>query len=119
MNTALWSIQSICAVIFVFTGLLKTTVQKDKLKEMGVAGLENFSPRSVFLIGISEVLGAMGLILPLLLGIFPRLTSISAVGLALIMILASRVHYQRMEYQNVAVNLTIMIFCAVIAYFRW
>lgn len=119
MNTALWAIQSICAAIFVFSGLLKITIHKDKLKDMGVSGLEGFSSGSVFFIGLSEVLGAIGLIFPLLLGIFPRLTSISSMGLTLIMILASRVHYQREEYQNVAVNLTIMIFCAAIAYSRW
>lgn len=55
MNTALWPIQSICAVIFALTGLLKIIIHKDKLMKMGIAGLDDYSNRSVFYIAIIEV----------------------------------------------------------------
>jgi hypothetical protein len=77
-------------------------------------------PRSlVTFIGICEILGAIGLILPALTGILPWLIPLAGVGLALIMLLAAVFHLMRREYPNIATNLVLLALAAFVAYGRW
>jgi 4-hydroxybenzoate polyprenyltransferase len=69
-------------------------------------------------IGISEILGAIGLILPWLLKIYLILTPLSAILFAFIMIPAANIHYKRKEYKNVFTNIILFICCAFIAFGR-
>jgi hypothetical protein len=61
----------------------------------------------VTFIGISELLGGLGLVLPQLSGILPWLTPLAALGLALIMLLAMGFHARRREPQAIAINLVL------------
>ncbi len=69
-------------------------------------------------IGIAEILGAIGLILPALTGILPWLTPLAAVGLALVMLLALGFHRSRREYRAMVFNLIILILALNIAFGR-
>src|SRR5207244_7857418 len=80
MNRVLWTVQAILALLFVFAGGTKLMLPIEVLTSMG-------SPNQVVLpgsflrfIGIAEVLGAIGLILPRLLRIRPGLTPLAAAG---------------------------------------
>lgn len=86
MKYALWIIQILLALLFLFAGGTKLILPIETLQSMG-------SPNQILLpgwlikfIGVCEVLGALGLIFPVLLGIKPRLTTLAAAGLAIIMI---------------------------------
>ena len=82
MNNALWIVAGLLAFVFVMAGFMKVSQPKETLKEKGMGFVDDFSAGQVRLIGILEVLGAVGLILPALTGILPILTPLAAVGLA-------------------------------------
>lgn len=86
MNIALWIIQVLLALLFLFAGGTKLVLPAETLYKMG-------SPNQIILpglllkfIGVCEVLGALGLILPGLFRKRPSLTPLAAVGLVIIMI---------------------------------
>ena len=89
MNVVLWILQGLLAVVFLMAGFMKVSKSKDKLKEMGGKHLDwvdDVSASTIRLIGILELLAGIGIILPQLTGILPRLTPLAAVGLVLTMI---------------------------------
>jgi uncharacterized membrane protein YphA (DoxX/SURF4 family) len=118
MNIALWIVQALLALAFGMAGLMKITQPKDKLAaQMG--WVEDFAPNAVKGIGVLELLGAIGLILPLLTGILPWLTPLAAVGLVLTMIGAIVTHLRRGESQMAVVNLVLLALAAFVAYGRF
>jgi uncharacterized membrane protein YphA (DoxX/SURF4 family) len=119
MNTALWILQSIIAVLFIYSGTCKSFLPEQKLIAMGQTGVEGLSPAMLHFIGITEILGGIALILPIWLDIFPFLTSVAALCLSIIMVLASRVHYKRQEYKTAFMNCVLFAICIFIAYGRW
>jgi uncharacterized membrane protein YphA (DoxX/SURF4 family) len=64
MNLALWIIAIVLAVVFAASGLMKQFVPKDKLVTSGQGWAQDFSPTTIRLIGLAEILGAIGLVLP-------------------------------------------------------
>jgi hypothetical protein len=70
-------------------------------------------------IGISELAGAIGLILPALTRVLPVLTAWAGVGLATVMILAAGFHVSRQEWQYVPVVLTVAALAALVAWGRF
>jgi hypothetical protein len=71
------------------------------------------------LIGLLEVLGATGLILPAVTGILPGLTPLAALGLALTMIGAMLTHLRRKELPMIAVNFVLLALAAFVVYGRY
>ena len=80
MNRALWIAQGLLAAVFAFAGVSKLITPPEML-----AMMSPFPVAFVQFIGICEVLGALGLILPLALKIRPELTTLAALGLTVIM----------------------------------
>jgi uncharacterized membrane protein YphA (DoxX/SURF4 family) len=119
MNTVLWILQVLAAATFMYSGVNKSIFSIRKLVyEKGQTGVENLSLPLVRFIAISEILGAIGLILPWWLNILPGLTSVSAILLSLIMIPAAVIHYKRKEPKNVITNVILFGICIFIAYGR-
>jgi uncharacterized membrane protein YphA (DoxX/SURF4 family) len=119
MNTILWILQVVAAATFMYSGVNKSIFSIRKLVyEKGQTGVENLSIPTVRFIGISEILGAVGLILPCWLNILPGLTSVSALLLSIIMIPAAVIHYKRKEPKNVLTNVILFGICIFIAYGR-
>ena len=119
MNTILWILQAVAAATFMYSGINKSIFSIRKLVyEKGQTGVENLSIPVVRFIGISEILGAIGLILPCWLNILPGLTSVSALLLSIIMIPAAVIHYKRKEPKNVMTNVILFGICVFIAYGR-
>ena len=119
MNTALWIIQGLLAAMFAFAGTTKLTQSKEKLEKQ-FPWAKDLSLNTVRFIGLSELLGAIGLIIPWLTGIAPILTPISALGLCLIMILATTtVHLKKREYKEISMNAILFLLAAFVAYGRF
>jgi uncharacterized membrane protein YphA (DoxX/SURF4 family) len=81
LNTLLWTIQGLLAALFAFAGGMKLMLPVAELTQQ-----TQLSGAFVRFIGVAETLGAIGLILPGLLQIRPRLTAFAAAGLVAIMI---------------------------------
>jgi uncharacterized membrane protein YphA (DoxX/SURF4 family) len=111
MNSALWVVQVLLAAAFVFVGV-KKVFQYDRAKTSLPRGLVTF-------IGVSELLGGLGLLLPALTGILPWLTPLAAVGLAIIMILASIFHATRGEAQGIITTVVLLVLAVFVAYGRF
>lgn len=120
MNTLLWSCQVLLALAFGYSGLCKSIYSEATLVarkgQTGVAGLPHAFIR---IIGITEILGMVGIIVPWWTGIAPILTPISAFGFALIMVFAAPIHYKRKEPKNVVNNLILLAIAIFTAYGRF
>src|SRR5262245_49562273 len=115
LNLVLWSVQGFLALFFFAAGA-------PKLIGRGLERWTGFSdlPRAeVVFIGITEVLGAAGLVLPMATGILPWLTPLAAVGLAIIVLMASGFH-QRADERLAALETGLWAgIAAVVAIGRW
>ena len=119
MNTALWIIQGLLAVMIAFAGTSKLTLPEEKLVKQ-FPWAKDFSLNMVRFIGLSELLGAIGLIIPWLTGIVAVLTPVAAVGICLIMVLAtSMVHFKKGEFKEIGLNAFLFLLAAFIAYGRF
>jgi uncharacterized membrane protein YphA (DoxX/SURF4 family) len=119
MNLALWIIAIVLAVAFAGSGLMKLVVPKDKLVTAGQGWAQDYSQTNIRLIGLVEVLGAVGLVLPAALHIAPILVPLAAVGLALVMVGAIVVHARRKEPMNIAVNVVLIALAVFVAWGRF
>ena len=118
MNIALWIVQALLAVAFGMAGIMKLTQPKEKLAaQMG--WVEDFAPTTVKGIGLLEVLGAIGLILPRLTGILPLLTPLAAIALVLTLLGAIVTHLRRHENQMIVANVVLLALAALVAYGRF
>lgn len=91
LKTGLWSAQVLLAVAFTGAAMMKLTQPWDALAAQQ-AWVKLFSPEVVKLIGVVELLGALGLILPSVTRVLPILTPAAAGGLALTMVAAAATH---------------------------
>ena len=118
MNIALWIVQGLLAVMFGMAGVMKT-FQTSKAKEQ-LSWAKNRSEGFVRFVGISELLGALGLILPLLTGLLPWLTGLAALGLALLQALAIFTeHLPKKEYNIIPVNVLLLALSVFVILGRW
>jgi uncharacterized membrane protein len=83
MTYVLWIVQVLLSLTFLFAGSTKFIMTVEQMNSMAKIPLPGWF---IHFIGICEILGAIGLILPWLLGIKPRLTPLAACGLVIIMI---------------------------------
>ena len=111
----LWIVQGLLALVFLFAGGMKLVLPLEELtKDMPLPGL------FLRFIGVAEVLGALGLILPGLLRIRPGLTPLAAAGLVIIMIGATVAHARRPWGASQAlIPLVVGLLAAFVAYGRW
>jgi uncharacterized membrane protein YphA (DoxX/SURF4 family) len=97
MNVTLWIVQGLLAFAFIAAGGMKVVAYekyKAQPEKNGPAGI----PRGVTtFIGVAEVAGALGIVLPMATNIAPSLSAWAAVGLAAIMLLAIGFHLRRHE----------------------
>ena len=100
---------------------MKLIKSKDELKGIDTLHyVDDFSERNLKLIGILEILGAIGLILPQLTGIFPWLVTLSSFGLVLTMLVAMIVHLRRGDgLKSVMINIILLLISSFITYGRF
>lgn len=123
MNFALWTLQVLWGTFFSFTGFGKILCLSPAVWNQMLPRVPWFSavPQNLFVfIGISEFLGGVGLILPAMSGVKPKLTALAACGLTLVMLLAGVFHIVRGESAFfLPTNLVLAAGTAVIAYGRF
>lgn len=119
MNATLWTLQILVSVTFLYSGICKSIYSIRTLVDVkGQTGVENLPVPAVRFIGVSEILGAFGLLLPWGLRIAPWLTPVTAILLAMVMIPAGVIHYQRHEPKNILTNVVLFVCCGAIVWGR-
>lgn len=117
INFALWAIQGILAVTFAMAGFMKLATPIPELAtSMAWAG--DVPALMVRFIGVSELLGAIGLIIPALTRIKPEYTTYAAIGLVTVMVLAAIFHLIRGEFPFIMINAILGGLAAFVAWGR-
>lgn len=116
MNVILWILQVLLALLFIFAGVMKFVMSVEEMNEQAPVVLPGLF---LHFIGICEVLGGLGLILPSLLRIQPRLTALAAVGLAMITAGATVIGLMGPVKIAAAFPLIVCLLCLFVAYGRW
>jgi uncharacterized membrane protein YphA (DoxX/SURF4 family) len=114
MTYALWIIQVLLALLFVFAGGMKLVLPLDQL-----AGPFPLPGPFLRFIGAAELLGGLGLILPAALRIRPGLTPLAAAGLVIIMIGATVITLLGREFGGAAISFVVGVLAVFVAYGRW
>ena len=114
MNVALWIVQVLLGLLFVFAGGMKLVLPLDQLT--GPVALPGAFMR---FIGVAELAGGLGLILPGLFRIRPGLTPLAAAGLVIIMIGAVVITLIGREVMGAGISLVVGILAVFVAYGRW
>jgi uncharacterized membrane protein YphA (DoxX/SURF4 family) len=118
MNTLLWVIQIILAAFFLMAGSGKLISSKQQHIENGHIK-PGGSVTPIWLLGVLELLGCVGIIVPWLTGIFPILTPVTAVCFGIIMTGALVIHIQRKQYKFLPLPILVITLVAVVAYYRF
>lgn len=113
MVIAYWILAGLLAVFYLYSGGMKVVRSKAALQPM-MAWVETMPMGFVRTVGILEVLGAIGLILPPLIGILPPLALAAAIGLLLVQIGAIVVHLRRGETRIIGMNVVLLVAAAVL-----
>ena len=119
MTYVLWIIQVLLALLFLFAGGTKLVIPPDVLASMGSPNQIPLPGWFVRFIGVCEVLGALGLLLPGLLRIKPWLTPLAAAGLVIIMIGATVLNIVADGFAAGVIPLVVGLLSAFVAYGRW
>jgi uncharacterized membrane protein YphA (DoxX/SURF4 family) len=118
MNIALWIVQSLLGFAFFAAGVMKSSQPLEKLAT-NMAWIKSTPPALVRFIGVSEVLGGIGLVAPLALGILPILTPVAAACLVVVMVLAAITHARLGEFPAIGVNVVLGGLAAFVAWGRY
>ncbi len=108
MNIVVWSVQGLLAALNLFAGAPKATwpiaALSKRVDWIGAvpAGLVRF-------IGVAEVLGGLGLVLPMVTGILPWLTVAAAIGVIALQVCAGVFHISRREFTSLPVNIVLLL----------
>jgi uncharacterized membrane protein YphA (DoxX/SURF4 family) len=119
MNALLWTMQIVLALVFAGAGAVKLIQPRDRLAKSLGGWVYDFPAPLLKPLGLAELLGAVGLIVPPLVHIAPILTPVAAAGLVVVMIGAVVSHARRREFANVVVNVALAFMAAVVAWGRF
>src|SRR5437867_13305114 len=115
LHVSLWAAQGLLFVLFGMAGILKTFTPIDELA-LKLPWAAAVPASLVRFIGLSELAGALGLVLPSLFRVRPRLTPLAAAGLVTVMVLACGFHLSRLEFNAIGFNLMLG---SLGAFVRW
>ena len=112
-----WMFSAVLALVFLITGVTKAFRYEQARKSF--PWVKDVPRALVQFIGIAEILGAVGLILPAATGFYGWLTPAAAVTLGLLMLLAAGFHMRRHEGPEAGVSVILLLLLAFVAYVRW
>jgi uncharacterized membrane protein YphA (DoxX/SURF4 family) len=118
MSVAVWVVQVLLALAFLHAGVLTVSQPRRKLAA-SMGWVEDFSDPTVRVIGVLELLGGAGLLLPALVGVATVLVPVAAVGLALLMVGAAATNHRRRDPEMVVVNGVLLVLALVVAWARF
>lgn len=109
MVVAYWIVAGLLAAANLAAGSFKISRSREKLVSSGMAWAGDFSSGVITLIGAAEILGAVGLILPPLVGVAPILAPIAAAGLTVLQLGAIATHVRRGETSVLPANIVLVL----------
>lgn len=112
MDVAYWIVAGLLALFYLYAGGKKVIQTREQLQPM-MGWVDRTPMPAVRTIGVLEVLGAIGLILPPLTGIAPSLALAAAIGFVLLQIGATTVHLRRGEARQIGLNIALILAAAV------
>lgn len=116
LTVALWLVQGLLAVSLIWAATMKLFQPADQLAAMWPWTAEH--PMLVKLTGVFDLLAGIGLVLPALLRIQPRLTSYAAYGIIVLMVAASLFHIARGEASQIGINIVFALLAMFIVWGR-
>jgi putative oxidoreductase len=117
MDIILWVVQVILALLFVLFGITHAT-RRESMRER-IPWMWALPREGMLVIGVLDILGAIGLILPAVTRIQPWLTPLAALCLAILMVFAIIFHATRRELPNIALNTILGLLAAFVAWGRF
>lgn len=117
LNISLWVAQGLLAAMFLMAGAMKSTQPIEQLAT-SLPWVTQVPSGLVRFIGISELLGAIGLILPSVLRIQPKLTVYAAFGIIAIMLFALIFHITKGEFSVIGINIILGLIAIFVAWGR-
>lgn len=114
MNVVVWIASGLLAAMFLMAGSMKLLKSKEELVS-GQPWAESLPAGLIKFIGVAELAGAVGLVLPGVFEIATWLVPAAAIGLAVVMIGAALTHLRHKEYPNIAVNLVLLALAVFVA----
>ena len=121
MAVAYWIVAALLAAFYLYSGGMKVVRSQEQLAPMMAWAGTAIPMTGVRAIGVVEVAGALGLILPPLTGIAPSLAVWAAAGLALVQVLATVFHLSRGERRDLWLNGVLVLWALVTLFLatRW
>lgn len=119
MNVALWIVQVLLALMFLFAGGTKLVMSAEAMAAMGSPNQVHLPGLFLKFLGVVEVLGALGLILPGIFRTRTGLTPLAAFGLFIIMVGAVVITIMGDGVAAAVVPFIFGLLCAFVAYGRW
>jgi uncharacterized membrane protein YphA (DoxX/SURF4 family) len=119
MTIALWVVQFLLAGLFLTSGILKATMSKDRLIATGQTGVAPFPLPVIRFTAVCEILAAIGLVLPGLVGVGEVFTPLAAVGLMIVMVGAALSHASLREFRQVGANAVLFALALFVAIGRF
>ncbi len=114
MKVLTWIPHGLLIIVFSFAGFTKLAFSSAELLEMGMGYVELFSPMMIKFVGVCEVLGSLGLLLPMIIKKYQFFVPISAAGFGLIMVAASITHLLRSEPIYVIMNVILLVLTVIV-----
>ena len=118
LHISLWVAQGILAALLLLAGFMKATQPIDQLVS-SMPWAADMSPILFRIIGVIDILGALGLIFPSALRIYPKLTVYAALGIILLMLGATKTHYDYGEYAKIGATSFNILIATFIAWGRF
>lgn len=118
LHLGLWAAQVLLGLMFLGAGGVKLTTPIGELAAMGMTFVDRSPEALVRFIGLSELLGGIGLLVPAASRILPQLTGVAAALLTLVMVLAAGEHALNNEISHVPANLVLGGLLAFVAWGR-
>lgn len=118
MNTTLWIIAAILSTAYLAGGLSLVLLTRNAYRSIGATQywVDDFGDGHLKAIGAIKMVGAVGLVLPGVVGIGPLLTPLAACGFALFMAGAATTRFRRSEWVSMAGDI---VFIGVFAFLAW
>ncbi|PFG34237.1 DoxX family protein [Sanguibacter antarcticus] len=118
MNIALWIVAGLLTLVFLAAGTAKVAGSREQLMEK-MSFVASTPQGAVKLLGVAEILGALGLVLPALVGVLPILVPVAAIALVALMIGAVVVHLRSGEGLSAAApSIVLALLAAFVAWGR-
>ncbi|MFG1928055.1 DoxX family protein [Cryptosporangium sp. NPDC048952] len=118
MDIVLWVVAGLVAAAFLFSGAFKLLLTHEKYvaSQSWAADAPRWAPKAI---GVLEVLGAIGVILPAVVDVAPVLVPIAATGLVLVMVGAVVMHVRRREFSASVPSVVLLVLAAMVAWGRF